>query len=175
MGRKEFLAPSGNPATSPPWSALWEDEGNGWDAHFADVCRCKILDHLEKASQERGPSLQMSRNHRKICREAGWGWRSTRGGTACAKAQWQERAQCAQKTPELELECEESGVCLRRCQRLSRRLRRCRQEQQQASELGGLVVAGGGWWRMGRGGREDHIKAKAGRWGRVSWWIEGGG
>ena len=33
-------------------------------------------------------------------------------------------------------------------------------EQQEASALGGLVVAGGGWWRMGRGGREDRIKAR---------------
>ena len=48
-------------------------------------------------------------------------------------------------------------MCLPVCQCLSEGAGK---EQQEASALGGLVVAGGGWWRMGRGGREDRIKAR---------------
>lgn len=48
-------------------------------------------------------------------------------------------------------------MCLRVCQCLSEGAGK---EQREASALGGLVVTGRAGWRMGRGGREDHIKAR---------------
>lgn len=72
-------------------------EGHGWEPHFADLCGYEILDHLEKASKDRGPSLQLSGDHWEICPEVGEG-RNPREGLACAKAPRQETVQGAQGT-----------------------------------------------------------------------------
>ena len=40
-----------NAATMPPRPGGFIGvEGHGWEPHFADLCGCEILDHLEKAS-----------------------------------------------------------------------------------------------------------------------------
>ena len=89
-----------------------------------------------------------------------------REGRACAKAQRQERTQCSQETLESEFECRIWSLSAHLSVSSSETAKVQARSRERPLCLVSLVVAGGEWWRMGRGGgREDHIKAKAGQMG----------